>query len=103
MAEPPQQKCNAYQEDLLKKRDPDDFCPLCNKLGVEVEIGFHKSREARTGQLAQHGAHRTAAAAWMPDDTVIHIVAWLPSSAARVLPFCATLSSVCMAQMMLLG
>jgi hypothetical protein len=50
MAEPPKQKCNAYQEDLLKKRDPDDICPLCKKLGLEVEVGFHKSRDAPPGE-----------------------------------------------------
>ena len=51
MAEPPKQKCDLSREELKDDgKKLGDFCPLCKKLGVEVEIGFHKSRDAPPGQ-----------------------------------------------------
>lgn len=54
MAEPPKQKCNAYQEDLLADKKlalgVGDLCPLCKKRHAEVEVGNHKSRDDPPGE-----------------------------------------------------
>jgi len=53
MAEPPKQKCDLSREEAETKLKAayTDFCPLCKELGVDVRIGFHKSRDVPPGQF----------------------------------------------------
>lgn len=49
MAEP-KQKCRLSCEQLSEDgKKLEDYCPACKKLGVEVEVMFHKSRDAPPG------------------------------------------------------
>jgi hypothetical protein len=60
----PAQKCDLSREEAKDELNVkySDFCPLCKKLGAEVEVGFHKSRAAAPAAAAAGPWTRTACA-----------------------------------------
>ena len=70
----PKQKCDLSREEAEEKLGVRyvDLCPLCQDLGADVKVGFHKSKAAAPAAPAAGQQNPTA-----DGDGEDHLVGWL--------------------------